>query len=46
MTNLFSPKWWIELLISTIFTMVCIYAVKLICKKVNIPVLTNIANEV
>lgn len=46
MGQIFTPKFWINLFISTFFTMVMIYLIKTIAGKFNIPVVSTIAEAV
>lgn len=46
MYKLLSPSFWMQTLISTLITMVCIYAIKKVTSKYNIPVVSAIAEEV
>lgn len=44
--NVFSVNWWVSTLVSTLVTMVFIYLIKRATSAVNIPVLSDIAQEV
>ena len=46
MNNLFSVNWWISMLISTMVTMFFIWLIKKAAGKVNIPVVSNVVQEV
>lgn len=46
MMFLFKPSWWIQMLVSTFVTMMFIYLIKKITKAVNIPVVSNVVEEV
>lgn len=45
MNKIFSVNFWVQLFISTFMTMVMIYLIKLITAKINIPVISNIAQN-
>ena len=40
------PSWWIQMFVSTMITMLFIYLIKKITKAVNIPVVSNVVEEV
>ena len=40
------PSWWIQMIVSTFVTMMFIYLIKKITKAVNIPVVSNVVEEV
>ncbi|MCC3289160.1 MULTISPECIES: hypothetical protein [Bacillus] len=44
--NLFSPKWWINMFITTFVTMIFIYLIKKVSGKYNVPFVKTIAEEV
>ena len=44
--NVFSINWWISTLASTLVTMVFIYMIKKATSKVEIPLVSQIAQEV
>lgn len=44
--NVFSLNWWISTLVSTLVTMAFIYIIKKFTAKVNIPVVSDIAQSV
>lgn len=44
--NVFSLNWWLSTLAATIVTMIFIYLIKKATAAVNVPVLSNIAQEV
>lgn len=44
--NVFSPNWWLSTLAATMVTMVFIYLIKKATAAVNIPVVSQIAQEV
>ena len=46
MMFLFKPIWWIQMIVSTFVTMMLIYLIKKITKAVNIPVVSNVVEEV
>jgi len=46
MDSLFSPRFWIQIIISTIVTMILIYLMKRFFAKVNVPVLSDVAQSV
>ena len=46
MMFLLKPSWWIQMLVSTFVTMMFIYLIKKITKAVNIPVVSNVVEEV
>lgn len=46
MSNLFSINWWISVIISTLITMAFIVLIKRVTEKVNIPVVSDLAQEV
>ena len=46
MNKLLSPNFWVMLFINTFFTMCCIYAIKVLTAKFNIPVVSTIAESV
>jgi hypothetical protein len=46
MHNLFSPKWWVNMFITTFVTMFFIYLIKKGSTKFQIPVVKTIAEEV
>ena len=43
---LLKPSWWIQMFVSTMITMLFIYLIKKITKAVNIPVVSNVVEEV
>lgn len=44
--NIFSLNWWISTFISTLVTMAFIYIIKKVTSKVNIPLVSTVAQEV
>lgn len=46
MYKLLSPSFWVQTLISTLITMACIYAIKKVSAKYQIPVVSAMAQEV
>ena len=44
--NVFSINWWISTIVSTLITMVMIYAIKKVATKYNIPVVSTVAEGV
>ena len=46
MMFLLKPSWWIQMFVSTMITMLFIYLIKKITKAVNIPVVSNVVEEV
>lgn len=44
--RIFSVSWWIGMFVNTFVTILFIYIIKLIAGKVNIPVVSNIVEEV
>lgn len=46
MSNLFSVNWWISVFLSTLFTMAIIVLIKRITSSVNIPLVSELAQEV
>ena len=46
MMFLLKPSWWIQMFVSTLTTMMFIYLIKKITKAVNIPVVSNVVEEV
>ncbi len=46
MMFLLKPSWWIQMIVSTFVTMMFIYLIKKITKAVNIPVVSNVVEEV
>ena len=43
MKKIFSMSFWVQLFISTFMTMVMIYIIKSVTARVNIPIVSNIA---
>ena len=46
MSFILKPSWWIQMFVSTMITMLFIYLIKKITKAVNIPVVSNVVEEV
>ena len=46
MSFILRPSWWIQMFVSTMITMLFIYLIKKITKAVNIPVVSNVVEEV
>ena len=46
MAFILRPSWWIQMFVSTMITMLFIYLIKKITKAVNIPVVSNVVEEV
>ena len=46
MSNLLKPSWWISMFMSTFMTMFFIYLIKKATATVEIPVVSNVAQEV
>ena len=46
MSFILRPSWWIQMFVSTMITMLFIYLIKKITKAVNIPVVSNVVDEV
>lgn len=46
MNAILRPSWWIQTIMSTIITMIFIYLIKKVTERVNIPVISNVAQEV
>ena len=46
MSFILRPSWWIQMIVSTFVTMMFIYLIKKITKAVNIPVVSNVVEEV
>lgn len=46
MGSFLSPRFWLQTFMSTLFTMVCIWLIKKVCDKYNIPFLSTVASEV
>lgn len=46
MRQIFSFSFWLQALISTFFTMILIFMIKQLTARVNVPVISNIANAV
>ena len=46
MSFILRPSWWIQMIVSTFATMMFIYLIKKITKAVNIPVVSNVVEEV
>lgn len=44
--NIFSINFWVQTFISAFVTMCCIYIIKRVTQAVDIPVVSNIAQEV
>ena len=44
--NVFSINWWVSTFVSTLVTMVFIYLIKTLTAKVNIPVVSDVAQAV
>lgn len=44
--NVFSINWWISTIVSTLITMVMIYAIKKVATQYNIPVVSTVAEGV
>lgn len=45
MGSIFNPKFWLQIFISTFFTMCIIFVIKRVSNAFNIPVVKTIANE-
>lgn len=45
MSVLFRPSWWLQLFLSTIFTMLCIYLMKKAFVGRNVPIVSNVVEE-
>ena len=46
MMFLLKPSWWIQMIVSIFVTMMFIYLIKKITKAVNIPVVSDVLEEV
>ena len=46
MHKLVQPSWWISMFLSTLLTIIFIYLIKKATAKVNIPVVSDIVQEV
>lgn len=46
MRNLMNPSWWVGVIVSTFFTMCVMWAIKKVTAKVDIPVVSDIAQSV
>ena len=46
MNRIFSVNFWVQTFVSTLVTMLMIYFIKKIASTVNIPVISNVAQEV
>ena len=46
MSNLLRPSWWISMLLSTFMTMFFIYLIKKMSTAVQIPVVSDVVQEV
>lgn len=46
MHNLLKPSWWVGMFLSTLMTIIFIYLIKKVTTKVEIPVVSNIVEEV
>ena len=46
MSFILRPSWWVQMFVSTMITMLFIYLIKKITKAVNIPVVSNVVEEV
>lgn len=46
MNRLLSPSWWLSMLVSTFMTMVFIYIIKKIATTANVPIVSEIVQEV
>lgn len=46
MNKILSVHWWIDILVSTFFTILVMYLIKIATNAVNIPVVTDVVNEV
>ena len=44
--NIFSLNWWLSTLATTLITMAFIYIIKKVTAKVNIPLVSTVAQEV
>lgn len=44
--NVFSINWWVSTIVSTLITMVMIYAIKKVATQYNIPVVSTVAEGV
>lgn len=44
--KLFSPTWWISMFINTFITLIFIYIIKQIFAKVNVPVVSEMVENV
>lgn len=45
MGNLFSVNFWVQAFASAVVTMICFYVIKKVTSKVDIPVVSDIANN-
>ena len=46
MSFILRPSWWVSMFVSTLTTMMLIYLIKKITKAVNIPVVSNVVEEI
>lgn len=46
MHSLLRPSWWISMFLTTFMTIIFIYLIKKVTTKVEIPVVSNIVEEV
>lgn len=46
MNKILSVHWWIDILVSTFFTILVMYLIKVATNAVKIPVVTDVVNEV
>ena len=46
MSFILRPSWWVSMFVSTLTTMMFIYLIKKITKAVNIPVVSNVVEEI
>lgn len=46
MSTLLRPSWWLQLILSTLATMICIYFMKKAFVGRNIPVMSTLVEEV
>ena len=46
MSFILRPSWWVQMFVCTMITMLFIYLIKKITKAVNIPVVSNVVEEV
>lgn len=46
MGRLLSPSFWVQTIVSVLFTMLVMWVIKKASQKVNVPVVSDIINEV